>query len=276
MAKKQKRMMAVMVSLGIVVGLASYNWSFSGEKNVMADPYKEVDEKVELEKEAPERKENLINGRNLLEKTVFMDSEGRKVVKNPSHLLVLVNKERNLPSDYIPEGLVIPDVLFPFEEDIPKKYVRQETADALEALFGQAESEGIYLFASSGYRSYKRQKSIFDYRAETRGEEVANQTTAYPGQSEHQTGLAMDVTSRSVGFRLVEEFGQTKEGQWLKDHAHEYGFVIRYPKGKEHITGYSYEPWHLRYVGKDVAEMIISKDITFEDYYEQTDTIDLK
>ena len=89
---------------------------------------------------------------------------------------------------------------------------------------------------------------------------------AYPGQSEHQTGLAMDVSSQSVGFTLEEDFGQAKEGIWLKDNAHKFGFIIRYGKDNTHITGYSYEPWHIRYVGKDVANEIYEKNITLEEF----------
>ncbi len=98
------------------------------------------------------------------------------------------------------------------------------------------------------------------------GKEVANKTVAYPGQSEHQTGLAMDVSSHKMGFKLHQSFGETIEGIWLANNAPKFGFIIRYPKGKEHITGYKYEPWHLRYVGVQVAEEIAQKGITLEEY----------
>ena len=88
-----------------------------------------------------------------------------------------------------------------------------------------------------------------------------------PGSSEHQTGLTIDVSAKSVGYRLDQSFGDTKEGKWLAKHCHEYGFIIRYPYGKEKITGYSYEPWHIRYVGISIAGYLYKNDLTLEEYY---------
>lgn len=144
--------------------------------------------------------------------------------------------------------------------------MRAEAARALEELFRQAAAEGIELAGVSGYRSYQRQEAIFNYRARERGEEVANRTSARPGQSEHQTGLAMDVSSASVGYALIEDFGNTKEGLWLAENAPRFGFIIRYPKGKEHLTGYSYEPWHIRYVGVEAAQEIAARGLILEEY----------
>ncbi|ATW26597.1 M15 family metallopeptidase [Candidatus Formimonas warabiya] len=203
------------------------------------------------------------------ENTTKIDQNGREIVTNVNSLLVLVNKKRNLPADFAPKNLVIPDVPFPFEGDSPKKYLRQDAAQALEELFQTARKENLDLLAASGYRSYETQKNIFENKARAIGEEAANRTSAYPGQSEHQTGLAMDLTSSQVQFQLVEEFGDLKEGKWLKENAHKFGFIIRYPKGKEDITGYQYEPWHLRYVGKEAAEYIYTKGITLEEYFAQ-------
>lgn len=202
----------------------------------------------------------------MLAGTTYIAEDGKVMVKNPNDILVLVNKHRNLPADYKPSDLVIPKVPFSFEGNDEKKYMRKEAAKALEELFNAAEEEGIYLYAVSGFRSYNRQKSIFEYRAARDGFEEANKLTAYPGQSEHQTGLAMDVTCQAVNFDLRESFGQTPEGKWLKNNAHRFGFIIRYPKGAEHITGYNYEPWHIRYVGKKVADQIYERGITLEEY----------
>lgn len=183
-------------------------------------------------------------------------------------ILILVNKEKSISSQYVPKNLTEPDVLFSFEEDLPKRKIRTKAAIALEEMFNSAKKDKINLYATSGYRSYNRQKIIFDYRANQRGEEVANQTTARPGESEHQTGLAMDITSRSANFGLTQYFGETKEGKWVKENSWNFGFIIRYPKGKEHITGYTYEPWHLRYVGVDAAKYIYENNITLEEYLE--------
>ncbi len=198
--------------------------------------------------------------------TSYEDEEGRLIVKNTDDILVLVNKRRNLPADYKPEDLVIPNVRFSFKEKLEKRYLRQEAAEALEEMFDSADKEGIFLFAVSGYRSYNTQKILFDNKVSKVGFEEANLLVAYPGQSEHQTGLAMDVSCQSVGFTLEEDFGQAVEGIWLKDNAHRFGFIIRYEKDTTDITGYSYEPWHIRYVGKDVAKEIYEKNITLEEF----------
>ena len=186
--------------------------------------------------------------------------------KQTNENLILVNKSNSLQANYIPKELIEPNVQFTFQEDLPKKLMRREAAYALEELFNAAKDEGLELWAQSGYRSYDTQKIIFTYNSKQKGKEVANETSAMPGQSEHQTGLAMDVTSEKVNFHLVESFGETKEGKWLADHAFQYGFIIRYPKGKEKITGYRYEPWHIRYTGKKAAEEITKKNLTLEEY----------
>ncbi|WP_231618139.1 MULTISPECIES: M15 family metallopeptidase [unclassified Fictibacillus] len=204
-----------------------------------------------------------------LEETVTVSGDGKAVVQNLDDLLIVANKERNLPDNYEPKDLVTPNVPFPFKEDLPKKKLRKEAALSLEVLFKAAEEDGLELLAQSGYRSYDTQVSIFAFNAEQKGEEVANKTSSKPGQSEHQTGLSMDVTSQEVNFELVEAFGETKEGKWLADNAHKYGFIIRYLKGKEDITGYQYEPWHLRYVGVDHAKAIHEQGITLEEYLQK-------
>lgn len=197
----------------------------------------------------------------------YIDEENNVIIANPNDILVLVNKERNLPADYEPEDLVIPDVPFPFEGDKPKKYMRQEAAKALEQLFVDAQHAGVELYALSGYRSYKTQEANFNREARLKGESLANKTVAYPGQSEHQTGLAMDITRKSAPYLLDCEFGQTPEGIWLYQNCHRYGFIIRYPEDKEYITGYSYEPWHIRYVGREVAQYLYDNNLTLEEFF---------
>ncbi len=190
------------------------------------------------------------------------------VVTNPASVHVLVNKKRNLPSDYIPEDLVVPDVPFSFSGDSPKKQMRKEAAAALEKLVAAAKKDDITLKAVSGYRSYKTQQSLFDSYAKKDGIEAANRYSAHPGQSEHQTGLTMDISGASVNYQLTADLGKAKEGIWLAEHAAEYGFIIRYPEGKEDITGYTYEPWHIRYIGADAAKAVYESMLTFEQYFE--------
>jgi D-alanyl-D-alanine carboxypeptidase len=133
----------------------------------------------------------------------------------------------------------------------------------------KAGQEGIVLKMTTAYRSYDFQKILFDSYVEKEGEEAANKYSAKPGQSEHQTGLSVDVSSPSVGYQLSNEYGETPEGKWLAGHAHEFGFIIRFPKGKEDITGYQYEPWHIRYVGRAAAEEIYKEGLTLEEFLQE-------
>ena len=197
---------------------------------------------------------------------VFTGS-GSLVVSNPYEQLVVINKEHALPEDFEPMDLIVPDVRFPFAEDDPKKQMRAPAAQALEELFRAAEEEGHYLFAQSGYRSYQRQAFLFENYSAKHGEEEANKFSARPGESEHQTGLTMDITSEAVNYQLTVDFGNTPEGKWVAENAHKFGFIIRYPEGKEDITKYQYEPWHLRYVGVRAATEMKENDLTLEEYF---------
>lgn len=192
---------------------------------------------------------------------------GSEVLGNPYDILAVVNKENALPADYVPNDLVVPDVPFPFEEELPKKQLREHAAAALEELFVAAENAGHVLYAQSGYRSYERQVNLFAAYAENHGEEAANLFSARAGESEHQTGLSMDITSQAVGFALTTDFGDTSEGEWVSENAAAFGFIIRYPEGKETITEYQFEPWHLRYVGEQTALEITEANLTLEEYF---------
>jgi LAS superfamily LD-carboxypeptidase LdcB len=178
--------------------------------------------------------------------------------------ILLVNKKHALPSSYVPSKLVNPNVP---SSDRSKTQMTPEAAKALEALFAQASKDNIKLTAISGYRSYARQDTIFRSNVIKYGSATAaNQFSARPGESEHQTGLAMDVSSPSVGNNLTQSYANTREGKWLRENAPKFGFIVRYEKGKEHITGYQFEPWHLRYVGKDASTNIAYRNIVLEEY----------
>ncbi|WP_205317645.1 D-alanyl-D-alanine carboxypeptidase family protein [Oceanobacillus zhaokaii] len=196
---------------------------------------------------------------------------GTPVIANPYDQLALINKEHALPADYEPEDLVVPNVRFPFTEELPKKQMREVAARALEDLFQAADDAGIELYAQSGFRGYDTQVSLFANYVSANGEEAANKFSARPGESEHQSGLAMDVTSVDVNYLLDTDFGDTEEGKWVKDHAAEFGFIIRYPEGKEEITEYQFEPWHLRYVGEKAAKEIMDQGITLEEYFNENE-----
>lgn len=185
--------------------------------------------------------------------------------QDPTDTLILVNKTNKAPS--VPITLVKPNVQ-PTQESLSENiYMRPEAAAALEELFEAAAQDGITLYATSGFRSYSTQKAIFERKLNTMSEKQANASVAKPGYSEHQTGLAMDIEGETTkGTGLTEAFGESPEGIWAAEHCSEYGFIIRYPKGKTNITGYIYEPWHLRYVGKEAAAEITELGVTFEEY----------
>jgi len=185
--------------------------------------------------------------------------------QDPTDMLILVNKYNRAPA--VPITLVKPDVTPTTPSKAENIYMRPEAASALEELFEAAARDGITLYATSGFRSYSTQKAIFNRKLETMSERAANASVAKAGYSEHQTGLAMDIEGKTtLGTGLTEQFGESPEGIWVAEHCHEFGFIIRYPKGKTDITGYIYEPWHLRYVGKDAALEITELGVTFEEY----------
>lgn len=187
---------------------------------------------------------------------------------DPESIAVLVNPQLGLPDHYEPADLVYPDVRFIFAEKIEKRMMRQEAASALEQLFAGAEKDGVYLAGVSAYRSASTQTTLFNRYVQRDGEEKARTYSAVPGYSEHQTGLAIDVSDSAGNCAAEACFAGTKEAKWLAEHAPEYGFIIRYPEGKQPITGFTYEPWHIRFVGTELAQEITNKGITLEEYYD--------
>lgn len=172
--------------------------------------------------------------------------------------ILLVNSEHRLPADYVPEGLVnLYEQRHSFRLARSDIYLTRETYEAMEAMFAAAEADGVNGFiVTSGYRDYDRQAEIYAESEPGLAQE--------PGASEHQTGLAFDVTTEtSEGFESTEQYA------WLRAHAHEYGFIQRYPANKADETGINYEPWHYRYVGVEAATRIREADITLEAFIEQ-------
>lgn len=196
--------------------------------------------------------------------------ENAALVDNLDDILVLANKKSVLPSDYVPKDLVKLPVFAPGRlEEV--QYMREEAATAIMELYNTAKDEvELEIMPTSAYRSYKLQTTIFESNIQQKGSIAkANETSALPGQSEHQTGLSVDMSCSSVGYQIKNAFGDTEEAKWLAENAHRFGFVIRYPKDRTAITGYSYEPWHLRYVGIEIAKYISENELTFEEYIEE-------
>ena len=186
---------------------------------------------------------------------------------NNDYMGILVNKTHPLPPDYIPPNLVPVNVPFAYIGDDQRNYMQQTAALALKKMFQAGASEGLNLIGVSGYRSYARQKEIYEQNVAVKGEAYTSLYSARPGESEHQTGLAMDISTPSINSGLTTDFENTPEGQWLAANAPDYGFILRYPAGRESVTGYAYEPWHFRYVGPDLARYLTQNQMTLDEYY---------
>ena len=190
-----------------------------------------------------------------------------QVVSNPSHAWVLVNKSRPLnPRQFAPSDLV--------SSNGTGHLLRRQVAGALGQLFAGARAAGYSLEVISGYRSYATQNALYNSYVQMYGQAYADQISARPGYSEHQTGLAADVGNAGGGCGLTACFGTTPGGRWVAANAHRYGFIVRYPQGYSGITGYTYEPWHLRFVGVPLAtDMKIRAIPTMEQYFSARPTI---
>ena len=183
-------------------------------------------------------------------------------------MLFLVNREQKASKAYIPADLVLPRVGTRKKGMEERILMRREAALALEEMFFAAKKEAKFtLYAASGYRSFGIQQILFNGKAEEKGKESANKTVAIPGSSEHQLGLAMDVQAPSL-LNLNRSFGDTQEGQWVAQNAHRFGFIIRYKKEWTDVTGYAYEPWHLRYIGLAHARALYALDMPYEHYHD--------
>ena len=193
-------------------------------------------------------------------------SEGMNLTYNDSNneYLILVNRDHALEENYEPSDLVVPNIPLQTTSNMTA-HVRAQVATELENMFNAAKKDNINLIGISGYRSCDYQVTVYNDAVANEGVESANNYVAHPGHSEHQTGLAIDILSSEYSS-LDEGFENTKTFKWMLENSSTYGFILRYPKGKEDITGYSYEPWHLRYVGKDAAKEITEKQLTLEEY----------
>lgn len=172
--------------------------------------------------------------------------------------LILVNKFYHLKEDYVPNDLVT--LSGQYNKGANNK-MRKDAALAFMEMVDAAKLDNIILYNMSAYRDYNYQVNLYNKYIQRDGKEAADKYSARPGYSEHQSGLCSDLNN------ISDSFDGTDEAIWLKNNAYKYGFILRFPKDKEDITGYKYEPWHYRYVGKEVAKIIYDDDITLEEYY---------
>lgn len=191
--------------------------------------------------EQPKKEEPLTNGGYI---------EGQPLPAEPTFVegVLIANKKYPLPSDFAPGE-------------------SEEARHAFEQMAADAKVAGFELVAFSTYRSFEYQTTLYNNYVSRDGQENADRYSARPGYSEHQTGLAFDIGEKGKeDLWLTDEFGESEAGKWLVDNAHNYGFILRYPPGKENITGYMYESWHFRYLDKDLAAKVKESNLTLEEY----------
>lgn len=183
------------------------------------------------------------------------------IVKNPQDITVLVNKVHGIPQDYQPDDLV--NVID------SQQQLRKEAAEAYKQFYLEAKKRNIAIYTISGYRTNELQTTYWNNQVKVKGKEYASLYSAYPGRSEHQLGLAIDISYKTTGDRLSESVKQSDIGKFIVSDGYRYGFILRYPKDKEQITNYGYEPWHMRYVGKKLAKILHDQNLTLEEYYHE-------
>nr|WP_269437954.1 M15 family metallopeptidase [Arthrobacter sp. zg-Y179] len=185
-----------------------------------------------------------------------VDAAAAPEAEPPDSFTLVINKHRPLAADYVPADLV----------DAGGLLLRAEAAEAYARMVADASADGVAVSPVSGYRSREEQSRLHTSYTERYGQEGADSLSARPGYSEHETGLAVDIGNPDGLCALETCFEGTAAGSWTAANAHRYGFLLRYPAGAEHITGYAYEPWHLRYVGPDVAGGVYDSGVTLEEF----------
>ena len=237
-------------------------------KQYQAIPYFKA-ENVEryLKYEAPTIEEKILNVNMNMDLDPFAFI---KIIENTDDVSILINKFNALPEGHIPSDLVeVKDFLCVQGEDyscatVDKMMLRKEVADAYIAFGKAALKEGINIRAIATYRSYEYQRNLYNYNLGIYGQEETDKFYARPGQSEHNSGLAVDITFNGHNYTEIENYDGY---EWILNNMHTYGFILRYPEDKVHITRYGYESWHLRYVGVDLATELYNNDLTLEEYY---------
>lgn len=223
---------------------------------------------VELE-ETSKTRENNSPPTVLIDKIVaekYSPADSITVTNKGDNLLVLVNKSIRLSETYFPKDLVSLDSSI---QSSLGMQLRKSVAEQILKLFNEAKKKGYKLNVNSSYRSYQTQVTTYNYWVSQVGVTEADRFSARPGHSQHQLGTTVDITSDTVDHKLVASFGDTPEGKWLANNAYKYGFVLAYPAGYEQITGYTYEPWHFRYIGVSNAQKWRNSGLILEEYLQK-------
>ena len=247
-----------LVTLSVVGALAIGAVSVFGLPKIISDQVADI----------PESIQNIAN--QVQPKPVTIFDPPKYSIDEAGSIWVVVNKQRQIsPLKYQPTSLAFPRFPKPKIQNPFGLQMREEAAAAtVELATAMAEAGKGTLILNSGFRTYKNQQGLYNRTRDTRGLAVAEKLSARPGHSEHQLGLAADFSVRGQGCVIMVCFGKTEAGVWLAENAHQYGFVLRYPKEYKPITGFQYEPWHFRYVGIELAtEMQIKGIKTLEEFW---------
>lgn len=250
------------------VWLSMHNWDTEESMKALAQAFTE--QPAETEQQAPAEQE---------EPAVKEEQEATEETEQPE-----AQPEEETPAAAPTDATVYPEIdqlpseptivngilLANKQHPLPETYAPGESAEARAAFDTMAQAaakDGLQLVAFSTYREFARQKQLYEGYVAKDGQEAADRYSARPGYSEHQTGLAFDIGEAGQEQHWASSsFGDTPGGKWVKENAHNYGFILRYPQGKEQITGYMHESWHFRYVGKEAATAIYNQNITLEEY----------
>ncbi|SOC18497.1 D-alanyl-D-alanine carboxypeptidase [Ureibacillus xyleni] len=252
----------ILILLAIIISI--YFWGTNQNKSSLNDDNKEQQQTEEntadsannqITEDQPEESQNGESTTEPVEENnVDITNggyiEGQPEPTEPTYVdgILIANKKYPLPSNFAPGE-------------------NKDAREAFEKMAVDAKELGFVLVAFSTYRSYEYQETLYNKYVERDGKENADRYSARPGYSEHQTGFAFDIGEKGKeDLWLTEEFGETPAGKWLVENAHKYGFILRYPKGKEAITGYMYESWHFRYLGVDLAAKVKASNLTLEEY----------
>ncbi|KMT20938.1 M15 family metallopeptidase [Clostridium cylindrosporum] len=209
--------------------------------------------------------------KNIVEQNKELDRIEYIIENDKNGYVQLVNKDNPVKDIDILDDLVVPKVNLVAEKDNDKNLLRKEAAKALEEMLDAAKNEGnINIFLNSGYRSSERQVKVYNAEIKKVGESGKGYV-ALPGHSEHQTGLAVDLTCKELKFHVEDGFHSTDEAKWLMNNSYRFGYILRYPEGREKETRYNYEPWHYRYVGKEISTYMKKNNLTLEGLYKHID-----
>ncbi len=190
----------------------------------------------------------------------WYDEDTTVLTNTSKNELMLINKFHKLDMTVKFDDLKAIPLTYAYSKNV----LREIALEKFIEMYNAAKSEGLSLIIAGSYRTYEEQQTLYDANANYGGVDYADQTSARYGHSDHQSGLAIDIAKYGT---LLINFETTNEFTWLQENAYKYGFILRYPKDKEYLTGFTYEPWHYRYVGIDAATAIYNEDITFDEYY---------